>query len=131
QEWGRPWLSATKLFDRNFIDVTPFPVFARFHRAHERMTSRMKVLRRMFIFGGIAATDVPAGEAHAEMNPGIAGFKTVFAPLGAGFYIVDFFQMRTVRHTFSTLQPFYLWIVSGSSRAYIRKSGPKAALFDR
>jgi len=39
----------------------------------------MKVFGGMLVFGGITATHVTAFCAHAQMDPGIAGFDAVFA----------------------------------------------------
>jgi|HubBroStandDraft_5_1064220.scaffolds.fasta_scaffold391268_2 hypothetical protein len=38
----------------------------------------------VFVFGRIAATDVAAGHAHAEVNPGVAEFYAFFADVGVG-----------------------------------------------
>jgi hypothetical protein len=51
----------------------------------------VKVLGRVLILGGIAATDVAAGQAETKMNPGVAHLEAFFAPRGPGFHAVDVF----------------------------------------
>lgn len=68
-------------FPGDFVDVAPLPTFARLDGLHDGMFRVVEVLRRMFINGRIAASDMAANEAHAQMNPGIAGFEAFFAAL--------------------------------------------------
>ena len=49
--------------------VTPAPVFAGLERPHDRMRRRVKVPRRMLVLRGVAAPDVAAGQADAQMHP--------------------------------------------------------------
>jgi hypothetical protein len=42
----------------------------------------MKVLGGVLVFGGITATHVSAFSAHAQVDPGVAGFDAVFADVG-------------------------------------------------
>src|SRR5260370_30833698 len=50
-------------FKDHLVDEAPAPVFARLHGRHDRMLGRMIVLGRMFVLGGITATDMAAGPA--------------------------------------------------------------------
>jgi hypothetical protein len=66
----------------NLVDVAPAPVFTRFERLDHRMVGRVKVLRRVFVFGAIATADMTAGEAPAQMKPLVAHCETFLAPVG-------------------------------------------------
>lgn len=51
----------------------------------------MKVSAGVAIFRRIATPDMPALQAHAEMDPAIAGLKAFFAAFGMGldvFYMI-------------------------------------------
>src|SRR5262249_48532228 len=56
----------------DLVDEAPTPVFTGFERAHDRVLRRVKVLGRVLVLGIVAAADVAAGPAKAQMNPGIA-----------------------------------------------------------
>jgi hypothetical protein len=43
----------------------------------------------VLIFGGVAATDVAALHAQAEVHPGVAHFQALFATLGVRRYFVN------------------------------------------
>ena len=62
------------------------------------MLRSMKMLRGMLIFGTVAAADMAAGQAEAEMNPGIPDFEAVLAPIGAGFHFLDFSDVGALGH---------------------------------
>src|ERR1700675_4083218 len=63
----------------HLIHVAPGPVLARFHRLYDRMLARMKVFGRVLVLGGIAATDVPATQAQAQVDPSVADLEAVLA----------------------------------------------------
>jgi hypothetical protein len=46
------------------------------------MSRLVKMLGRVFVFGIIAAPDVPARFAKPKMNPVVAHFQTFFAAVG-------------------------------------------------
>jgi hypothetical protein len=71
------------------VDVAPAPVFAGFERAHDGVLGAMEMLGGMLIFGGVAATDVAALHAQAEVHPGVAHFQALFATLGVRRYFVN------------------------------------------
>jgi hypothetical protein len=83
-----------------FVHVTPHPVFARLERLHDGMVRRVKVLGGVLVLGRVAAPYVAAGEAPAQMDPGVAHFETLFATRGAGFDSMDIFQVSATRHPF-------------------------------
>jgi hypothetical protein len=58
----------------------------------------MKVFGRVFVLGGIAAADVPATQAQAQVDPGIANLKTVFASTGVRFDVANLIGVGTAFH---------------------------------
>ena len=63
------------------------------------MLRGVEVLRRMLVFGRIAATDVPAFQAQAQMHPGIAKLDALFANMSVCGGELDLFYMRaTLSH---------------------------------
>ena len=59
----------------------------------------MIVLRRVFILGGIAATNVATAQAQSEMHPLVAGFQTFFAAVCVGNDLLDLGEVCTLAHT--------------------------------
>jgi hypothetical protein len=84
-----------ELRKKDFVYVTPLPALTRLDRAHDRMLGLMEVFGCVLVLGGVAAADVPATEAHPEMNPGVAHFQAFFTTFAAGCDVVDLFHMRT------------------------------------
>src|SRR5580698_10028136 len=60
--------------DIGFVDVTPAPVFARLERLHDRVPDRVRMGARMPERRGVAAADVPAGQAQPQVHPGASRF---------------------------------------------------------
>jgi len=85
-------------FKHNLIDVAPSPVFAGLEGFHDGVLGRVKVFGGVFVLRRIAATDVAAGKAQAQVDPGVAHLQTFFASLGMGLYVVDLVEVRTARH---------------------------------
>ena len=44
----------------------------------------MEVLGSVLVLGTVAAADVAAVQTHAQMNPSVAGFQTLFTARGVG-----------------------------------------------
>jgi hypothetical protein len=53
----------------DLIDVAPTPGLTGLERAHDGMPGAMEVFGCVFIGGGVAAADVAAFQAQAEVNP--------------------------------------------------------------
>ena len=51
------------------VDVAPPPVLPRLGGAHHRMTGRVEMFARMLVWARIAAPDVAARQAHAQVRP--------------------------------------------------------------
>jgi hypothetical protein len=59
------------------------------------MLGSMKMFGSVFVFGGIAAADVAAGEAHPQMDPGVSRLQTFLATVCARCHVLDFLDVRT------------------------------------
>jgi hypothetical protein len=81
--------------EHHFIDVTPAPAFRWIIGFDDRMPGYAKMLRGVSIWRLIAATDVAASAADAQMQPGIAQFQALLAPRSARNNITDLREMFT------------------------------------
>src|SRR5436190_4851537 len=63
--------------------------------------SRMKMLSGVLVFGRIATTYVAAGQAPAQVDPGVTHFEALFATRGARLDPPDVFQVSAMPHRFS------------------------------
>ena len=68
--------------ERDFIQVTPSPVFIGLEGAHDGVLSGMEVFGGVFIFGRVTAANVTALKAEAEVYPAVALLETFFAAFG-------------------------------------------------
>lgn len=57
------------------------------------MAGRAKVFRGVLVFGGVAAPDMPAGQAHPQMDPPVLHLQTFLAASGARLDIADLVEM--------------------------------------
>ena len=68
---------------RDLVDVTPSPILARLEGPDHRVGGGVKVLRRMFVFGRIAAAHVSARKTQPQVDPGVANLQAVFTAVSA------------------------------------------------
>ena len=59
------------------------------------MTGGPEVLHGVFVFGGVAASDIATSHAHSKLGPGIPERDTVFANEYPRFGYPDLIEMRT------------------------------------
>ena len=90
------WVSGE--VERHFVDKAPAPVFAALDGLHNGMLSGVEVLGGVFVLGGVAATDVAALEAEAEVDPGVAGLEALLAAFGVGVNVADLVEVGARRH---------------------------------
>lgn len=88
-------LREARSFKGEFVDVAPFPTLARLDGSNDWVLCRVKMLRRVLVDGGITAADVPADQAHPEMNPRITRLEALLAAFRFRFYISNLTRMRT------------------------------------
>ena len=86
------WLPRSQR-EHHFIDIAPAPLFVRLDRTHDRMSSCVKVLCRMFIPGIIAARYMSAYQTHAQMHPGIAHIDTFLTDVSCRLQKFDLIEM--------------------------------------
>jgi hypothetical protein len=82
----------------HLIDVAPAPVFARLVRLDDGMFGCVEVLRGVPVLGRIAAADVAAGHAQAQMNPGVTALQAFFTSARMGFHISNLIRVRAFLH---------------------------------
>jgi hypothetical protein len=60
----------------------------------------------VLVLGGVATTDMAAGQAQPQMHPGIANFKAIFATPGAGRNLLTLVKVRTLLGHITSLSLF-------------------------
>ncbi len=60
---------AAALLEHDLVDIAPHPVLARLDRTHDRVLAAVKVFGRVLVARVIAAPDVAARQAHAQVHP--------------------------------------------------------------
>src|SRR5579864_9765019 len=75
----RPLLLLLAYDERDVVDVAPAPVLARLGRPDDRMRRLVRVLRRVLVGRVVAATDLAALHAHAQVHPAAAGLEAFLA----------------------------------------------------
>jgi hypothetical protein len=84
------------LTGHQFVHVAPDPLFSRLDGTHQRMPRGMKVSRGVLVLGGIAAAHVPAFQAHAQVDPGVAGLHAVFTNVLVGSGDADLVEVSAL-----------------------------------
>jgi len=85
-------------FKDHLIDVTPGPVLARFQRFYDRVLGGVKVFGGVLVLGRIAATDVAATEAQAQVYPFITHLQAFFAAVSVRFDVANLIDVGTTVH---------------------------------
>lgn len=96
-------LDAARKIIRNFIDVTPAPIFAWLDGTNDGMTGRVIVLGCVPVLRGIAASDMTANEAQPEVDPRVAGLHAIFADMTSGLEVARLSDMAAVCHRLGPL----------------------------
>src|SRR5437763_11980824 len=73
----------------HLVDKTPAPVLARLNGSHDRMLHGVKVLGRVLVLGRVAAADMPACHAQAQVHPDIAHLQAFLAATRMRFDVPD------------------------------------------
>jgi hypothetical protein len=82
-------LSLVLNLDLGLVDVAPAPVFTGLEGLDDGVRRFMKMLSCVFVGRAVAAADVSAGEAKAEVYPLGADLETVFASSGGRSDVVN------------------------------------------
>src|SRR5215467_7287789 len=78
-----PVKRSCELLEHDLVDVAPAPIFARLEGLDNRVIGGVEMLRSVFVFRRIAAADVPADEALAQVHPGVANPQAILTAVRA------------------------------------------------
>jgi hypothetical protein len=110
-----------RLLKHHLVDVAPAPVFSRLEGLDNRVVGRVEMLRRVLVLRGVAASDMPANQALAQVNPAIASFQTVLTAIRARRDLSYLIQMTTLYcHVFL---PFIALVLSAVLEPRTRRTG--------
>ena len=79
----------------NFIDIAPSPPFRRIVAFDDRMAGLAKMLGGVTVWRAVAAADMAACPAEAQMHPRRTKFQTFLASERARRYVTDGSGVRT------------------------------------
>ena len=79
------------------INVAPHPALARFDGADQRMLSGAKMFRSMLVLRGVTAANLPASEAHSQVDPRITHPHAFFTNMLRRLRDPDFIGVRAFR----------------------------------
>jgi hypothetical protein len=65
------------------VSVTPSPVLIWLEGLNDRVVGRVEMLGGMLILRIVAAADMPAFKADAQVYPGVTDFQAILAPISA------------------------------------------------
>jgi hypothetical protein len=85
--------------NHRLVHIAPTPILARLKRLDDRVTGRVEMLSRVPVWRGIAAADMAAGEAQAQMYPPTADPQAIFAAVSTRSDLSNEPQMW-IRHFF-------------------------------
>ena len=69
RDWPIMWRDALAEVQKNLVDIAPSPAFRRIVALDDRMAGLVKVLGGMTIGRAVAAADMAASPAQAQMHP--------------------------------------------------------------
>jgi hypothetical protein len=82
-------------FENYFVHIAPHPVFAWLDGLYDRMLGCVKMLGSVFVFGGIAATDMATLAAKPQVDPAVTHLEALFAALAMRLNFLDVTAVRT------------------------------------
>jgi hypothetical protein len=113
-------LSARKI-EHYFVYIAPAPPFRWIKGFDDRVPGGVKMFCRVPIWRLIAATDMAAGAAYPQMQPGVTRFQAFLTPRRARNNVADCREMfAKYRHVF--LPPFALPSMNRRSAAQKRRA---------
>jgi hypothetical protein len=74
----------------DFVYVAPAPVLAGLEGLDDGVMGVLEVFVGVAVLGRIAAADVAADEALAQVNPSVSDFEAILAALAAGSDVANF-----------------------------------------
>src|ERR1700761_9140280 len=106
-DWAVLWGYVGSQIEHQLIDIAPAPALRRIIAFDDGMFGVVEMLGGVFVLGLIAAADMPASAADAQMQPFVAHLETFLASQRAGRDFPDRIQMRAPRchHIFLSATP--------------------------
>jgi hypothetical protein len=80
------------------VHVAPTPRLAGLERLHDRMLAAVKVFGGVFVFRGVATTDMATLQAQPQVHPGVPRFQTLLAALSVRRDLLDLVKMLALFH---------------------------------
>src|SRR3712207_4849477 len=77
------------------VGVTPPPVLARLEGLDQGVFGGREMRGGVAVGGLVAAADMPAGHAHPQVNPAVAGAEALLAAVAAWLHVGNPVEMRT------------------------------------
>jgi len=77
----------------DLVNVAPTPVLAGLERLDDRMMAGVKVFRRVSVWRRVAAANVAAGQAKAQVQPDAADAQAVFTTARARCHRANLIKM--------------------------------------
>ena len=85
----------SRRLEHDLVDVAPAPVFTGLEGLDNGMASRMEMPGSMLILRGVAAANMPADKALAQVYPGIANFQAILAAISTRRHFSNLVEVRT------------------------------------
>ena len=82
--------------EEELVNITPPPVLPWPERLNDRVTGCMEMLGGVLILRIVAAADMPAFKADAQVYPGVADFQAILAPISARCDLTYLVKMTTL-----------------------------------
>src|SRR5438445_140673 len=84
--------------EHQLIWIAPEPIFARLIRADDRMLGGAEMFGCVLSRRVVAAADVPAAGAHAQMDPAAARLEALHAAIAAGPHVTNLVEVHALSH---------------------------------
>src|SRR5437660_67939 len=84
--------------EHQLIRIAPEPILARFIRADDRVLGGAEMFGCVLSWRVVAAADVPAAGAHAQMDPPAARLEALHAAIAAGRHVTDLVEVHALSH---------------------------------
>lgn len=84
--------------DDHLVDIAPAPGIRRIIAFHHRMAGGVEMLGRMAVRGIVAAADMAADPADAQMHPAAARREAFLAAIGARADVGELVEMAASAH---------------------------------
>lgn len=116
------------LFPADLIDIAPLPGLARLEGTNDRVTGRLKMFGRVFVRRAVAAADVSALQALAQVHPMRPDAQTFLASRSARLDLTNVVEVTTSRtHAAGKSQSTTSPVPERTNRsiAYVRAASPE------